>query len=217
MLRAVVVILLQMGESYYSLGQGTNWIIAVSAPLACSMSFLLDRDTTMRKKSLVALTLLCFVSALFYVMAFPQLWLLGMLIMSSVALGRFFPDSKPRTKSRRLVLAAIGVASALLISFLPLFIGPEKITLSSGSVVWKPYYTSEEFRRTELKCTESAAEMRLFGYRKSWTFSRLEPALGSFSLSTQDDYGGPHGLIRGADLAKRIIEWSGVKPEIRQN
>lgn len=141
----------------------------------------------------------------------PQAWV-SMAIPISYAVAALFPTKTSPTMAR-LVLVPVMLAFACFDGWIQM--GHHKIALGEKSGLFRENwrFTPNTIRRDGLAIigyhnirTDAANEY-------GWSVARANGSGMPNSFRSDEIFWGPHGIVRGNQVAKRIADWAGVKPE----
>jgi hypothetical protein len=204
-----------VGETYTLVGMDLSWTTVAAYAVVSALMLLIPK--VRRNRNLIKLDLSCLVwLVLCLIVNLPISWAFAglMIIMMSWSLV----VSRAKTPRWSMVLgamAAVGVAGGFIWTMQS--IGYERIVLEDTRVSFDQFGRSEEIQRDGLTVHATSGARGWWNTREwqSWTsfgtHDRLGPDIAGFNL-----YWGPHGLIRGDDLGKRLAEWAHTKPVYRR-
>lgn len=205
-----------MVERYVSLGAPADWRFYLPLGLILmAVPFLFVRfvkPNALRTNPMVwaplawgAMTVIIAVAKL------PQAWV-SMAMPISYAIAALFP-TKTYSTIARVVLVPLMLVFACFDGWIQM--GHHKIALSAKSGLF-----GENWRF--IPTTIRRDGLAIIGYHNTrtdaaneygWSVARANGSGMPSSFRSDEIFWGPHGIVRGNQVAKRIADWAGVKPE----
>ncbi len=206
-------------ETYRSIGPATEWVICAAFLLITVASVV--RDSIKAKKLRVTLYngVVALYAFLILVSPIPIPAAVTFSLMGPVFVGAHLLQTRKEatnSKRSRYALGFASVAMAFVLFFVLLAIFDETMVLADDHVKYEWLGEAQRVPREGLRVDATGGPRGWYTLRDwwSWTSFASNDELGPH-IAGSDLYWGPHGMIRGDDLGRRLAEWAGTEPRYR--
>jgi hypothetical protein len=205
----------EVTETYTVIGYDANWTTAAVVVVVTAIQVPFTKAA--RRRGIVLYGLAAAALLLLGVVAgLPENWAFAGCAVGLTTLA-FIRNRSSMPRWGIAVGAAFTLAVAASFVFMVRYISNEQIVLGEGKVAFDQFGDRKSIARNGLTIHATGSPRQWWQSRafSSWTTygpnETLGPDITGFAI-----YWGPHGLIRGDDLGKKLAEWAGTKPVYRQ-